>query len=207
AETLIAHGWHPWYEVKADSENPKNLILCGTQWDAQRNAPTGFVYVSTDGGLTWQVTLKDRSTSWVTEQSCAFGRNHKAYFVSESSQVIDGSPHHQFGTTRLFISLDGGQHWTATIKTGWADYSTSAVNTSSGKLYTLFNSWDASRDQGRNWGANFGLLVFSQDGKAVEGPFYSSAIRDLGYQSIFPKDAGGLKSGTVVALYLAKKNT
>ncbi len=206
-KTSIASGWHPWYEVKADPENAKNLILCGTQWDAPRNAPIGFVYTSADGGMTWQATLKDKSTSWVTEQSCAFGGNHRAYFISESSQVIDGRPHHEFGTTRLFSSIDSGQHWTETIKTGWADYSTSAVNSASGKLYTLFNSWNATRDQGRNWGANVGLLVFSSDGKEVEGPFFNSAIWDLGYRSIFPKDAVALKGGSVIALYFAKKQT
>ena len=34
AKTSIGVGWHPWYEIKADPEDPKNLIICGTKWDA-----------------------------------------------------------------------------------------------------------------------------------------------------------------------------
>src|SRR5882724_4528808 len=106
----VAEGPHLWYEVQSDAEDPANVIVCGTRWDAETNGPVGFVYASKDGGATWRQALEDRRTAWVTEHSCAFGSNHRAYFVSEASKVVDGWTHHELGRTSLFVSTDGGQH-------------------------------------------------------------------------------------------------
>jgi len=207
ATTPIASGWHPWYEIKVDPESSENLIVCGTRWDALANAPLGFVYASSDSGATWQSALEDRSTAWVTEHSCAFGLSHRAYFVSSAAGVIDGKPQHSGGKTRLFVSEDSGQHWAETTHTAWIDYSTSAVSATSGKLYTFFNSWNTTREPGRNWGGNVGLLVFSPDGKNIAGPFFNSEMQARNYAAIFPKDAVALKDGKVVVLYIAKRQT
>ena len=200
ARTAVGDGLHPWYEIKADASNSQNLIICGTKWDAAHNSAFGFVYASVDGGVTWQNVLEDRSTTWVTEHSCAFGPNHMAYFVSEASNVVDGTLRHELGTTRLFVSPDGGQHWEETAKTGWADYSTSAVNSASGRLYTFFNSWNTA-ERSEKWGSSIGLLVFSPNGKEVDGPFFDSRMRGLDYTGVFPSSAIALKDGVVVALY------
>src|SRR5882757_8695972 len=128
AKTSVADGWHPLYQIKAGPECAQNLIVCGAKWDAATNAPFGFVYASSDEGATWHSVLEDKNSAWVTEHSCSYGPNHRAYFISGASRVIDGVPHHELGTTRLFVSSDSGWHWVETIKTGWADYSTSAVS-------------------------------------------------------------------------------
>jgi len=202
----IAGGWCPWYELKTDPENAENLIVCGTKWDARQNAPFGFVYTSSNGGASWTTALEDRSSAWVSEQSCAFGRNHRAYFISEASRVIDGVPHHELGSTRLFISKDDGSRWKESLRTGWADYSTSAVGGSSGRLYTFFD-FPNTRDPARAWGNTIGLLLFSADGNRVEGPFYDAAMRDLSYAGTYPSDAVAVKSGAVVALYYGRRRT
>lgn len=206
ARTVAGDGLHPWYEIKVDDSNSQNLIICGTKWDAAHNSAFGFVYASIDGGMTWQTVLEDRSTTWVTEHSCAFGPNHMAYFVSEASKVVDGTLRHELGTTRLFVSRDGGQHWEETAKTGWADYSTSAVNSTSGRLYTFFNSWSTA-ERSKKWGSSIGLLVFSADGKEVDGPFFDSRMRGLDYTGVFPSSATALKDGVVVALYYATRRS
>ena len=90
-------GWYPWYQVAADPTDPERLIVCGSKWDAKDNALYGFVFSSLDGGQSWHTALEDKNSTWVSEQSCAFGVNGKAYFVSEASKVIDGSPHHDVG--------------------------------------------------------------------------------------------------------------
>jgi hypothetical protein len=203
--TVIRSGAHPWYEVKADPTAPQNLIVCGTKLDTILDAPIGFVYSSIDEGRTWRTALEDRSSLWVTEQSCAFGQDHRAYFISEASKVISGRAEHERGTTRLYVSTDSGQNWTETIKTGWADFSTSAVNSVSGKLFTFYNS--IAGVPGRTWGSNVGLLLFSKDGKTVEGPFFDPELQDLGYDGIFPSAAVSLKNGTVLTLYYATKAT
>jgi hypothetical protein len=198
-EVLVDEGWHPWYEIKEDPESRERLIICGTKWDAPHNAPYGFIIASSDGGATWRTTLEDRSSSWVTEHSCAFGPNHRAYFISEASKVLDGRPRHELGTTRLYVSTDSGELWTETAKTEWADYSTSAVSSASGKLYTFFNAMASEREPKR--GGHIGLVVFSPDGEHVAGPFFDSALEFRDLESLYPSDAVALKDGMVVALY------
>jgi hypothetical protein len=206
ATAPVADGVHLWYEVKADPEEPNNMILCGTKWDALTNGPYGFVYASFDSGSTWQAVLEDRNSAWVTEHSCAFGPQHRAYFISEASRVFDGEQHHDLGVTRLFVSADAGKHWAETNKTGWADYSSSAVSSANGRLYTFFNDPSTS-DPGRNRGYGIGLLVFSPDGTRVQGPFSVPEMRQDGYQGVYPTDATSLKNGGVSALYYAARKT
>ena len=204
ATTSIASGVHLWYEIKADPEEPSNLILCGTKWDASTNGPYGFVYASSDSGSSWWTVLEDRNSAWVTEHSCAFGSRHRAYFISEASKVIDGEQHHNLGVTRLFVSPDAGKHWIETKKTGWADYSTSAVSSATARLYTFFNE-PSTADPGRNRGNSVGLLVFSPDGVQVKGPFFFRPQRN--YQGVYPRDATPLRNGEVAALYYAARKT
>jgi hypothetical protein len=194
---LVDEGWHPWYEVKKDPESPEKLIICGTKWDPARNTPFGFIVASSDGGASWHGVLEDRSSPWVTEHSCAFGPNHRAYFISEASKVFDGRPHHELGTTRLYVSSDGGEHWMERATTEWADYSTSAVSSVSGRLYTFFNAMTSEPESKRN--GHVGLMVFSADGTEITGPFFDSASKAR--ESLYPSDAVTLKNGTVVALY------
>jgi hypothetical protein len=206
SSATIAEGVHLSYDIKADPEEPKSLILCGTKWDALTNSPYGFVYASFDSGLTWESVLEDRSSLWVTEQSCAFGPKHRAYFISEASKVFDGQQHHGLGTTRLFVSDDSGKHWTETTKTGWADFSTSAVSSTTDRLYTFFNDPSPS-DPGRNRGSSVGLLVFSPDGKQVAGSFFLAEMRDGDYRDAYPSHAVALKTGEVSTLYYGVRQT
>jgi hypothetical protein len=207
SSAMVGQGWHPWYEVKADPENTENLIICGTKWDSRSNSPFGFVYSSDDGGTKWELTLEDKGSAWVTEQSCAFGPHHTAYLVSGDSKVVDGIPHHDEGKTHVFVSTDAGQHWTRTITTGWADYSTSAFSINTGRLYTFYNAWYTTHKPGTAVGGAVGLLLFSKDGRRVSGPFIERKMKTAGYHGVFPVDAIELKRGAVVALYSAKRET
>ena len=204
--SIIGKGWHSWYEVKVDPEDPRTLMVCGSKWDPQRNALFGFVYVSSDGGSNWRTAFEDRSTAWVGEHSCAVGKNHILYFVSEASRVIDGSAHHELGTARLYVSNDRGQTWTKTTETGWADYSTSAVSTTTGELVTFFNN-AGTHDKGMGWGSTVGALVFSEKGTKISGPFVNPAMKQQNYQGVLPSQAIALKDGSVAALYGGPRDT
>jgi hypothetical protein len=196
----VSRGWHPWFEVRADPEDPNKLMICGSRWIAKNNALYGFVYSSADGGISWRIALEDRNSSWVSEQSCAFGPNHTAYFVSEASKVIDGQTHHNLGRTRIFISHDGGQQWSEAAQTGWADWSTSAVSVRSGSLMSFFNFGDTA-EQNIGWGSTVGLLVFPKDGSHLSGPYLDGSMRTKGYTGVYPSDATALADGSVVSLY------
>ena len=203
----IADGLHLWYEIKSDPEDSSRLIVCGTKWDALANTPFGFVYSSRDRGQTWHSVLEDRSSPWVTEHSCAFGPHHRAYFISDSATRTESSASPREGIARLFLSGDGGEHWAESLETGWTDYSTSAVSKTSRRLYTFFHTSWMTRDPSRKKGNDLGVLVFSEDGRTVLGPFFSSGTSSRGYNGIYPSNATAVQSGAVVAMYYAKTRT
>lgn len=203
---LVGRGWHPWYELKVDPQDPRDQMVCGSLWDAGRNTLFGFVYSSNDSGRTWMRALEDRSSNWVSEQSCAFGRAHRAYFLSEASEVDDGVPHHYHGTARLYTSGDGGRHWIQAAQTAWADWSTSAVSQLTGQLITFFN-YGNTVNPSRNRGTTVGVLISSARGKRLSGPWFSIRMRKLNYHGVYPDDATTLPDGKVVALYEGFRNT
>jgi hypothetical protein len=206
-----AGGWYPWYQVAADPTDPEKLIVCGSKWDAKDNALYGFVFSSLDGGQSWYTAFEDKNSTWVSEQSCAFGVNGKAYFVSEASKVIDGSPHHDLGTTRIFVSNDRGRTWTSAAKTSWADYSASVVDTRPGpeqnRLYTFFNDddfgkIDRAKEQSEPNGNRIGLITFKDGDQQVTGPIVNATMRALGIQGSYPEKVLLLKDGSLLSVYL-----
>jgi hypothetical protein len=194
-----------WYEMKADPENSQNLIVCGAMRNAQANAYVGVVYYSHDGGRSWGTAIEDRNSTWVSEQSCAFGSRHHAYFISEASKVVDGVPNHNLGTTRIFTSSDAGQTWAETAHTSWADYSSSAVRTSptgADELYVFFNS-GAEYDSSKRYGSTLGYFVVSDDGRTVGPHQIVPGMAEVNYQGVYPSAAVTMSDGSIVVLYNA----
>ena len=195
-----------WYELKADPEDDRHLIVCGAERNAQDNAYYGVVYSSSDGGRSWKMALEDRSSAWVSEQSCTFGPQQTAYFISEASRVIDGEPHHALGTTRIFVSSDGGQRWRETAKTGWADYSSSVVGTSgsgSPRLYVFYNG-NAAYDPSKKRGSSLDFFTASSDGTRISSRQSVPGMVKKNYQGVYPSSSAVLDDGSVVVLFNAR---
>ena len=194
-----------WYELKADPENPSSLIVCGAVRDAQANAYVGVVYSSQDGGRSWRTALEDRASTWVSEQSCAFGAGHIVYFISEASKVINGLPHHSLGTTHIYVSHDAGVTWVKTAETDWADYSSSAVTRSSATGEQLYVSYNSGKeyDPHQHLGSALGFFVVSQDGQMVSPHRVVPGMAELNYQGVYPSSSVTLKDGSIVTLYSA----
>jgi hypothetical protein len=195
-----------WYEMRTDPESEANLIVCGAARDAQKNAYFGVVYSSHDGGRTWNTAIEDRGSTWVSEQSCAFGAHHIAFFVSEASKVIDGIPHHSLGTTHIFMSRDGGQTWEKTAETGWADYSSSVVTDSASgeqRLHVTYNM-AVPEGSGKKTRSVLGFFVLSGSGREVTEPAAVPGMAELDYQGVYPSSSVALDDGTVVTLYNAR---
>lgn len=194
-----------WYEMKADPEDGRNLIVCGAIWNARDNAYYGVVYTSHDAGQSWKTALEDRDSAWVSEQSCAFGERHRAYFISAASKIIDGEPHHDLGTTRVFLSPDAGETWSETATTGWADYSNSTVgkppDSKVEKLYVVYQV--LPKHEGRDLRAGLGFFTVSSDGKSVSEPQTIPGMSERNYTGIYPTSFVTLKDGTPIALFEA----
>jgi len=199
-----------WYEVKADPEDANNLIVCGAMRNARDNAYYGVLYSSHDGGRSWREVLEDRGSTWVSEQSCAFGDQHIAYFVSEASEVIDGELHHDRGTTRIFVSRDGGETWVETVKTGWADFSSSVVARAGAsdarELYVFYNGYSSSNSV-KGLGSTLDFFTVSEDGARVSQRQTVPGMAERGYKGVFPSSSVTLNDGTPITLYAAGTQT
>jgi hypothetical protein len=199
-----------WYEMKADPEDANNLIVCGAMRSAKDNAYYGVLYSSRDGGKSWRQVIEDRGSTWVSEQSCAFGEHHRAYFVSEASEVVDGELHHSLGTTRIFVSRDGGESWLETAKTGWADFSSSVVARTHGsdarELYVFYNS-DSNLNKVKQLGSTLDFFTVSEDGATVSQRQTVPGMAERNYQGVYPSSSVMLNDGTPIALYTAAKET
>ena len=200
-----------WFEMKADPGDGNHLIVCGTEWSALQNSFYGIVYVSHDAGRNWREALRDDSTSWVTEHSCAFGPNHIAFFVSEASRVVDGVAHHALGTTRIFRSDDSGETWNKTAETGWADFSVSGIGPAAGaanqhRLYVFYNG-ESEYNASRQSGSTLDFFSVSDDGTEVSARQAVSGMASRNYQGVYPSSSTVLSDGTLVVLYNANTGT
>src|ERR671937_349367 len=61
--------------VSADPQDPLHLLGCGIAFDESRNREWTVVYVSKDGGATWQPTLQTDSFETSGDPACALGRD------------------------------------------------------------------------------------------------------------------------------------
>ena len=215
-------GMHDGYEIQADPEDANNLIVCGMRWDSKDNASYGFLYSSQDGGKTWSMVLEDKHTTWVSEESCAFGVHGVAYFVAAASKVDDAGTHHGQGTTRIYVSRDAGRTWTLGIETGWTDFSASVVDRDPGpdqnRLYVFFNdpslfylsvgnqaALDKLPKVGQDAGSSIGLISYRDGDTAVSGPFFNPQMYRLLLHGSFPGQNLILKDRSLLTLFWSKK--
>jgi hypothetical protein len=106
----------------ADPTDGQHLIICGMFSYPQLNASYGYVYSSPDAGATWRRTLLDVATKWVSEESCTYGENGRAYFADGESDTSTGVPRHKWGHLQLFASDDHGMTWKRAGRRGFVDW-------------------------------------------------------------------------------------
>jgi hypothetical protein len=193
-------GTYWWAHMDSSPDKPGTIMVCGTRSLPARNAAEGFVYLSSDYGKTWREVLTDASTKWVSEHSCAFGRNGRAYFLSSRSALFYGLPHHDQGQSRLYQSFDNGVSWTQGQEWPFVDYSSTAVDrrrSSSHNLVFVFaNDTETNRP-----GSGPGLITYSGDGPQ---PMRSVQIaQDSEFGRLFsacPSASAVLDDGTAIAV-------
>jgi hypothetical protein len=133
-------GYHGEVMAAADPESDNNLIVCGYRANQKTgSAYEGYVYQSGDGGATWREALVDSNSQWVSEESCAFGPGHQAYFASGVSDTSHGEPYHEFGNLYLYRSSDSGRTWQTAQIGRFMDYTSMTVDsTASPHRNTLY---------------------------------------------------------------------
>jgi hypothetical protein len=196
-----------WYEAKSDPEDGNNIIVCGMVRNAMDNAYYGVVYSSRDSGKSWDVALEDRNSTWVSEVSCAFGRRHTAYLITEASKVIDGEPHHDLGTTRIFVSCDAGKNWRETAQTGWADFSSSVVGrlpSGENQLYVFYNGRSQFNLE-KKLGGTLDFFTVSENGVVVSQRQAVAGLATRQLSAVYPGSSVALNDGSPVVVYSTGK--
>ena len=108
----------------ADPADGQHLMTCGFFSNSQANVGYGYVYASADAGTTWRRALLDDSTRWVSEESCTYGDNGRAYFADGQSDTSTGEARHEWGHLQLYTSDDHGMNWQRAGRRaeGWVDW-------------------------------------------------------------------------------------
>src|SRR5260370_12095509 len=167
-----AIGRHGLIDLSIDRDKPNSIVVCGYRHSAAQSASVGFVYRSDDDGHTWREVLRDDSSYWVTEESCASGAGGKAYFMDFSQTMTpQKAPKGEQGDIHLFSSSDGGQTWTKFSKAGWLDHTAMAVDSYHGPMRGRMYVFGAERDQDE-FGSSFHRieLITSDDRTTLHGP-------------------------------------
>src|SRR5215472_719476 len=203
----LGSGTYWWAHMDSSSDKPGTIMVCGTRSIPARNAAEGFVYLSADYGKTWREVLTDARTKWVSEHSCAFGRNGRAYFVSSRSALFHGLPHHDQGQSRLYQSLDNGMSWTAGEAWPFIDYSSTAVDlrrsVSHDLVYIFANDTDTNQR-----GSGPGLITYSGDGPLPTHSVQSAQDSEVGRLfSASPSASAVLDDGTAIAVLSVSRST
>jgi hypothetical protein len=187
--------------ASADPADASRLIVCGRMSDPADNLDAGYVSTSIDGGATWKRALLENSTRWVTEESCAYGRAGRAYFIAGASDFYDGVPHHETGHMHFYVSRDGGLTWrrTWTRVNGWLDWTSTAVSYSPQQhRETVVVFANQGTDRLGHWFPNQPVAVASQDGGRTFSGLIVPTTSQFTYTSVW---AGGnvvLSDGTVL---------
>jgi len=150
----------------ADPSDARHLIAC-TMFKGPSGNVASTLYISADDGKTWQHSLLDNSTNWVSEVNCTYGNNGRTYFVAGASVYRDGITHHTLGHLHVFASNDYGQTWTHTWtrSEGWIDWTYLAdIPPSRNHPDTLVVFGNVGTDRLGHWWEPRPVAIVSKDG-------------------------------------------
>ncbi len=210
-------GYHGGVMIAADPESKNNLIVCGYRANQRTGAAyEGYVYHSGDGGKTWREVLVEANSQWVSEESCAFGPGHQAYFAAGVSDTSAGKPRHANGHLHLYRSVDGGRTWVSGQVVPFMDYTSMAVDATSGPWRnTLYIFANNLADGSGNWLGGTGLYPqyygpFLAAHREASRPSFSVTNGNFdagmtGVKSRFPAGSAVLSDGTVLALFAGRR--
>ena len=209
-------GHHLQTMVAADPESADNLIVCGARMNPRTGAAyEGYVYQSNDRGRTWLEVLVDTNSRWVTEESCAFGEGHRAYFAASASNTSitsAGLPAHEYGNLRLYRSPDSGRSWQTIQVDHFMDWTSMAVDVrpglNRGTVYLFAN--DVFDGVGRDLPGNRPYLSIRRETPALElsviaGNWTTNAMRGGSVGGIYPQGTVVLSDGAVITVCWAQK--
>ena len=199
-------GGHFWSMGNTHSapDDPRSLITCGMRIRSEPLSWDGYLYSSSDGGLTWRTSRIDSTLTddgepdQVSETSCALAR-HGTMYMNTS---VYGKWHSN--AFQLVHSIDGGLTWSAPLeRRGLYDATRSVVDNSGGAfdghLYIFSNRFDAGTAN-PCYPCYEPLLTSADNGRSVQAAVTEKPgkqYRDGGW----PSQAVVLNDGKIMAVH------
>ena len=204
-------GGHFWAMGNTHSapDDPHSLITCGIRIRSEPLAWDGYLYSSSDGGLTWRVARIDSTLTddgdpdQVSETSCALGRHGTMYMNTSVYGKWHSNPF------QLSHSTDGGLTWSAPLqRRGSYDATRSVVDNSGGSfdghLYIFSNRFDVGADPRSNpcYPCYEPLLTSADGGRSVQAAVTEKPGKEYLHPG-WPSQAAVLNDGKVMAVHSA----
>ncbi len=202
-------GYHGLADLSMDGRDSDNVMVCGYRYSPTGNSTVGYVYLSQDGGRSWREVLRDDSSIWVTEDSCASGAG-RAFFMGESQllefgKVLTGISSDEAGDVHLYYSPDWGQSWSMLSRRGWIDSSVMAIDSSHGPHQGRVYLFGANEVEDSSGLFTMPLLFTSDDGKNLRGPVIPAKPVGFSYHGVYANSARILPNGDAVAVFMTRR--
>lgn len=185
--------------LTADPTDPNRLLGCGVVYAESENRRWTTVYVSADGGKSWDSTLETKTFEDSADPACALGRNGLATHITIG--VID-KDHYGLG---LYRSTDAGKTWVRQddlpMKFQGIDRESIVVDTTQGKYANrvYITGESTVRDLGNNPRNGFAIWRSRNGGSIFEGPWKRPTIANR--YVLEPGNSVVLSDGTLVCLF------
>lgn len=197
--------------VATDPGDARHLVICGTRFSAlQNNSVEGYLYASVDAGRSWQESLVDSRTDWVSEESCTIGADGVAYFVASASDTSSGRPNHRLGRTRLYHSRNAGFVWTDSLDVPFLDWTSATADATTGPFRGRFYVFASSVADGRGGRlpAKIALLTSLDHGRTLSAPVFAPVHSEyVRVGGAYPGSSVVLNDGTVLAVFASSRTS
>jgi hypothetical protein len=196
--------------LSADPADANRLLGCGVLYAESENRRWTVVYLSTDGGKTWQPTLETKRFEDSADPACALGRSGLASQIAIGVTGIDPETKKTRYALGVHRSTDGGKTWTQQedmpMNFQGIDRESLTIDTTQGKFGNRIYITGESYVRDLSGKSRNGLAFWcSRDGGVTfEGPFKRETIAN--HYVLQPGNSVVLSDGTLVSVFGDLKN-
>jgi hypothetical protein len=184
---------HTEYMGDAHPSDPDKLMLCSMLFSQERDRLTSGIYLSSDGGKSWEFTYNDTTSviGGVWDPACAFGLGIDAFLLTlrssdDEARDPEAGSYEAWGREGssgmpLYRSADGGRTWSGPLELGFIDNQDISIDRTGGpnhgRIYVYGNTDPKTRlwhiysdDGGRSFQRSRPTDVEGYEAWAITGP-------------------------------------